>query len=64
MYNNVINFSIKINFFEAFAGYKQVIKLKFISEFYKGEAPAVTNHLNNLKKTKIKLKIELTQVKD
>ena len=64
MYNNIINSFIKINLFEAFAGYKQAIKIKFRAESYKREVPIVINRLNNLKKTKIKFKMEFNQIKD
>ena len=63
MYNNIINFFIKINFFEAFVGYKHPIKIGFKAEFYKKEVLAFINYLNNLKKTKAKLEIEFNQAK-
>ena len=35
-----------------------------MGEFYKREVLAVINYLNNLKKTRVKLKTEFNQVKD
>ena len=58
MYNNTINFSIKINLFKTFAGYKQIIKIKFGAKFYKREVSAVINYLNNLKKIRVKFEIK------
>ena len=64
VYNNAVNFFIKINLFEAFAGYEQVIRIGFGAEFYKKEVPVVTNYLNNLKKIKAKFEIEFSRAKD
>ena len=60
IYNNAVNSSIKINPFKAFTA----IKTGFKAKIYKEKVPAVTNYLNNLKKTKVKFKIEFSRAKN